>query len=149
VAICESARGFRHTEIEFKKKPARISGRCRLMPRCLPDDPCTSFLSAGSIRSTLPFRPSRNTWARGAYATAGFVANVGYCAAGSGLGRGFSGIATIIFPKFTAFKLAVLVERTLKGIEALSIFLDDLCWSGSTVDRLLQNPNARFRVLPA
>jgi hypothetical protein len=85
VAICESARGFWDTEIEFKKKPARI-------------------------RRKSPFH---------------------------------------LASKFTAFKLAVLVERTLKGIEALSIFLDYLYRSGSTVDRLLQNPNARFRVLPA
>jgi arylsulfatase A-like enzyme len=62
--------------------------------------------------------------ARG-YATAGFVANVGYCAADSGLGRGFTRYRDYIFPKFTAFKLTVLVERTLKGIEALSIYLDD------------------------
>jgi arylsulfatase A-like enzyme len=78
----------------------------------------------------------------GGYATAGFVANVGYCAADSGLGRGFTRYRDYIFPRLTAFKLAVLVERTLKRVQFLSVFLDrrqDFIRAQPYVDRLLTN----------
>jgi arylsulfatase A-like enzyme len=78
----------------------------------------------------------------GGYATAGFVANVGYCAADSGLGRGFTRYRDYIFPKLTAFKMAVLVDRTLKGIQSLAIFLDhrqDFIRTQPYVERQLTN----------
>jgi arylsulfatase A-like enzyme len=56
------------------------------------------------------------------YATAGFVGNTQYCASDSGLGRGFTEYHDFIFPYFTALRMAVLVNRTLQGIE----WLDDL-----------------------
>jgi arylsulfatase A-like enzyme len=78
----------------------------------------------------------------GGYATAGFVANVGYCAADSGLGRGFTRYHDYIFPKLTAFKIAVLVERTLKRVQFLSVFLDhrqDFIRTQPYIDRLFTN----------
>ena len=62
--------------------------------------------------------------ARG-YATAGFIANTGYCASDSGLGRGFTQYHDFIFPKLTAFKVAVLVSRALEGIKTIAQFLDE------------------------
>ena len=41
---------------------------------------------------------------RRGYATAGFVANVGYCAADSGLERGFTRYQDFIFPGLTALR---------------------------------------------
>jgi arylsulfatase A-like enzyme len=51
------------------------------------------------------------------YATAGFVGNTKYCAADSGLKRGFVHYDDFIFPKLTAFKSAVLVHRLGNEIE--------------------------------
>lgn len=51
------------------------------------------------------------------YATAGFVANLYYCAADSGLSRGFTHYRDFIFPELTALKTAVLVERALEGLQ--------------------------------
>ncbi|HZW33671.1 MAG TPA: sulfatase [Isosphaeraceae bacterium] len=62
--------------------------------------------------------------ARG-YATAGFVANTLYCAADSGLGRGFTNYCDFLFPRLTPFKPAVLVERCVGGLQALEQFLED------------------------
>jgi len=62
--------------------------------------------------------------ARG-YATAGFVANTLYCAADSGLGRGFAEYRDYLFPRLTAFKLAALVDRSVGGLQALEQFLED------------------------
>jgi arylsulfatase A-like enzyme len=59
------------------------------------------------------------------YATAGVVANTMYCASDSGLGRGFSHYQDYSFPELTAFKMSVLVDRTLMGIHGLSYFLPD------------------------
>jgi arylsulfatase A-like enzyme len=53
------------------------------------------------------------------YATAGFVANTEYCAADSGLSRGFTLYEDFIFPKLTALKPAVLVNRALEGLRAI------------------------------
>ena len=54
------------------------------------------------------------------YATAGFVANLYYCAADSGLGRGFTHYRDFIFPELTALKTAVLVDRALQGLQLLA-----------------------------
>jgi arylsulfatase A-like enzyme len=59
------------------------------------------------------------------YATAGFVANTSYCAADSGLARGFTHYQDFIFPELTALKMAVLVSRALKGVQAIVYFTED------------------------
>ena len=60
------------------------------------------------------------------YATAGFIANYWYCASDSGLNRGFAVYEDYIFPRLTAFKSASLVDRSLKGIQGLENFLENL-----------------------
>jgi arylsulfatase A-like enzyme len=62
--------------------------------------------------------------ARG-YATAGFVANVRYCAGDSGLGRGFTVYRDYIFPGLTALKMPILVNRALVGLQPALEFLVD------------------------
>jgi arylsulfatase A-like enzyme len=71
------------------------------------------------------------------YATAGFVANLFYCGADSGLGRGFTLYRDYIFPELSAFKPAALVDRPVEGLRATHqflreraslIFLADLIW---------------------
>ena len=59
------------------------------------------------------------------YATAGFVANTWYCAADSGLARGFTHYQDFIFPELTALKTAVLVSRALEGFQAIVYFTED------------------------
>jgi arylsulfatase A-like enzyme len=59
------------------------------------------------------------------YATAGFVANTWYCASDSGLNRGFAAYEDYIFPRLTAFRTAVLVNRAMDGLEAVDRFVDD------------------------
>lgn len=59
------------------------------------------------------------------YATAGFIANTGYCARDSGLGRGFTRYHDFIFPRLTALKTGVLVSRALAGMRAIVQFVDD------------------------
>src|SRR5262249_28047954 len=59
------------------------------------------------------------------YATAGFVANTLYCASDSGLARGFAEYRDFIFPRLIPFKPAVLVERSVAGLQALEQFLED------------------------
>jgi arylsulfatase A-like enzyme len=61
--------------------------------------------------------------ARG-YATAGFAANYWYCATDSGLDRGFTTYRDYIFPELTAFHLAVLVDRTVDGLQVFEQFLE-------------------------
>ena len=56
--------------------------------------------------------------ARG-YATAGFIANTTYCAADSGLGRGFTVYRDYIFHELSPFRMAVLVQRSLEGLQAI------------------------------
>ncbi len=56
--------------------------------------------------------------ARG-YATAGFAANVTYCATDSGLARGFTTYRDFIFPEFTAFHLTALVSRVVDGFQGV------------------------------
>jgi arylsulfatase A-like enzyme len=58
------------------------------------------------------------------YATAGFVANNWYCASDSGLSRGFSTYRDYIFPRLTAFKSTVLVDRTVDGLQSVEHFLE-------------------------
>ena len=53
------------------------------------------------------------------YATAGFVGNTLYCAADSGLSRGFTHYQDFIFPELTALKTAVLVSRALDGFQTV------------------------------
>ena len=60
--------------------------------------------------------------ARG-YATAGFVANLSYCASDSGLGRGFATYQDYIFPRLTALKTATLVSWPLAGIHNFAGFI--------------------------
>ena len=57
------------------------------------------------------------------YATAGFVANLFYCATDTGLGRGFTRYRDYIFPELTAFKPAALVDRPVEGLRAIHQFL--------------------------
>jgi arylsulfatase A-like enzyme len=57
------------------------------------------------------------------YATAGFVANLSYCATDSGLGRGFATYQDYIFPRLTALKTATLVGRPIAGIHSTVGFL--------------------------
>jgi arylsulfatase A-like enzyme len=59
------------------------------------------------------------------YATAGFVANTWYCAADSGLARGFTYYKDYIFPELTALKTAVLVSQALEGFQAIVYFTED------------------------
>ncbi len=62
---------------------------------------------------------------RSGYATAGFIANTQYCAFDSGLGRGFTRYEDFIFPKLTALKMAVLVNRLMAAAIWLGDFLDE------------------------
>ncbi len=59
------------------------------------------------------------------YATAGFIANTWYCAADSGLSRGFTVYQDYVFPGLTAFKMAVLVRRAL---ERCNSFVESEDW---------------------
>jgi arylsulfatase A-like enzyme len=59
------------------------------------------------------------------YATAGFVANIRYCASDSGLDRGFTHYEDYVFPGLTAFKMSVLVSRALAGIQPALEFVAD------------------------
>ena len=60
------------------------------------------------------------------YATAGFVANLDYCASESGLARGFTVYRDYIFPGLTAVRMAVLVDRPVNGLQTAWSFLGDL-----------------------
>ena len=57
------------------------------------------------------------------YATAGFVANLFYCGADTGRGRGFTRYRDYIFPELSAFKPAALVDRPVEGIRMIHQFL--------------------------
>jgi arylsulfatase A-like enzyme len=59
------------------------------------------------------------------YATAGFAANYSYCASDSGLGRGFATYQDFIFPRLTALKTAVLVDRPVDGLQTVERFLEE------------------------
>jgi arylsulfatase A-like enzyme len=53
------------------------------------------------------------------YATAGFAANLEYCASDSGLARGFTTYRDFIFPQFTAFYLTAFVARLVDGFQGI------------------------------
>jgi arylsulfatase A-like enzyme len=57
------------------------------------------------------------------YTTAGFVANIFYCAVDSGLARGFARYQDYIFPQLSAFNVAAIVNRPLSGIRSLNGFI--------------------------
>jgi arylsulfatase A-like enzyme len=59
------------------------------------------------------------------YATAGFIANTGYCGADSGLARGFTDYHDYTFPRLTAFKTSVLVDRPIEGVRSIEGLLED------------------------
>ena len=57
------------------------------------------------------------------YDTAGFVANMFYCATDSGLARGFGQYRDYTYRDLSAFKMATLVKRPLEGLRAIDDFL--------------------------
>jgi arylsulfatase A-like enzyme len=59
------------------------------------------------------------------YATAGFIANKPYCVSDCGLARGFTAYGDYNFPRLTAFKTTVLVDRVMEGAWAIERFLED------------------------
>ena len=63
---------------------------------------------------------------RRGYGTAGFIANTYYCAADSGLGRGFTDYRDYRKPGRCRLKLAVLVNRSLEGLKWVGDLLDQL-----------------------
>jgi arylsulfatase A-like enzyme len=81
-------------------------------------------ISAGWITPLDGARPTLAEFlgSRG-YATAGFTANYWYCAADSGLGRGFTVYRDYIFPQLTALRPAVLVHRPVNGLQSIGQFL--------------------------
>ena len=95
------------------------------MRACLPVDGLTNSPQAGStpLDGTYPtlaeFLGSRG------YATAGFIANIPYCMSDSGLARGFADYRDDSFPRLTALKTTVLVDRPLEGIWTIERFLED------------------------
>lgn len=59
------------------------------------------------------------------FATAGFTANQWYCAADSGLARGFATFRDYIFRRLSPFNAAVLVHRPMDGLMAIGESLAD------------------------
>jgi arylsulfatase A-like enzyme len=59
------------------------------------------------------------------YSTVGMVANTGYCATDSGLARGFTQYQDFSFPRLTALKISVLVNRALEGVRAIVYYSED------------------------
>jgi arylsulfatase A-like enzyme len=57
------------------------------------------------------------------YATAGFVANLGFCGADTGLGRGFAHYQDYTLPEWSAFKMAALIDRLLPVLRTIDGFL--------------------------
>ena len=84
-----------------------------------------SFPSAGSRRWIKRSPRSRSFSATKGYATAGFIANTFYCAADSGLARGFTRYQDYSFPEFTVLKTAVLVSRALEGFQTIAYLTED------------------------
>jgi arylsulfatase A-like enzyme len=76
--------------------------------------------------------------ARG-YDTAGFIANTAYCAADSGLGRGYSVYRDYIFHELSPFRMAVMVQRSLDGVQTIGDVLGealDLDWLRAGIRRV-------------
>ena len=59
------------------------------------------------------------------YATAGFIANTWYCGADSGLARGFTEYRDYTFPRLTALKTTVLVDRLIEGVGTIEGLLEE------------------------
>jgi arylsulfatase A-like enzyme len=59
------------------------------------------------------------------YATAGFIANKPYCVSDCGLARGFTNYEDYDFPRLTAFKTTVLVDRVMEEVWAIERYLED------------------------
>ena len=89
------------------------------------DDGLTSSPPAGSRRWTGRIRPWPSSWARAATPRRASSPTTWYCASDSGLDRGFAAYHDYIFPRLTAFKPAVLVDRTVEGLQAIERFLED------------------------
>ena len=73
------------------------------------------------------------------YDTAGFIANTTYCAADSGLGRGYTVYRDYIFHEFSPFRMAVIVQRSLDALQAIGDVLGDgleLTWLKAGVTRV-------------
>jgi arylsulfatase A-like enzyme len=76
------------------------------------------------------------------YATAGLVANTMFCASDTGLCRGFTHYDDFIFPKCTALKTAVLVNRVLSVFAKFLPIVEDrprLAWLRPSVQRIWQS----------
>ena len=75
------------------------------------------------------------------YATAGFVANTGYCGTDSGLARGFTRYQDYSISKPTALKTAVLVNRALEAARAIVYYSENWLRSAGLlpfVERLMR-----------
>ncbi len=75
------------------------------------------------------------------YATAGFVANTGYCGTDSGLARGFTRYEDFVFPRLTFLKTAVLADRALELVRAFAYYFEAWLESAGlqpTVERLVR-----------
>ncbi len=59
------------------------------------------------------------------YATAGFVANLSYCAWDSGLARGFATYRDYHLPGLSALHVSVIVDRLVDGLQDLDSFCAD------------------------
>jgi arylsulfatase A-like enzyme len=73
------------------------------------------------------------------YATAGFIANTSYCAADSGLGRGYTVYRDYLFRELSPFRMAAIVQRSLEGLQAIGPALGDaldLPWLKAGVTRV-------------
>jgi arylsulfatase A-like enzyme len=76
--------------------------------------------------------------ARG-YDSAGFIANTTYCAADSGLGRGYAVYRDYIFHELSPFRMAVLVQKSLEGLQTIGEALGDaldLAWLRASATRV-------------
>jgi arylsulfatase A-like enzyme len=76
--------------------------------------------------------------ARG-YDTAGFIANTTYCAADSGLGRGYAVYRDYIFHELSPLRMAILVQKSLEALQTIGEALGDafdLPWLKAGVTRI-------------
>ena len=69
------------------------------------------------------------------FATAGFAANVFYCATDSGLARGFTTYRDFIFPELTVLHLTAIVSRIVDGFQGV----ESLC-TYATGNAVLRSP---------
>ncbi len=73
------------------------------------------------------------------YATAGFIANTSYCAADSGLGRGYTVYRDFLFRELSPFRMAAIIRKSLEGMQAIGQALGDaldLPWLNASVTRV-------------